>query len=142
MWSPAKSGLYAVLPRLVADGLAARKKQAQSSRPDKQLYRITASGRAALDAWLAHVEPGARETFFLKLFVGGLTTPEVLLEHVAQFSADVEGRLERLRAIEPTNTNRGHDWFHRHMLGYGIEQAERELAWAAGVARALKRRPR
>ena len=28
-------------------------------------------GRAALDAWLATVEPGARETFFLKLFVGG-----------------------------------------------------------------------
>lgn len=142
VWSPAKSGLYAVLPRLVADGLAARKRQAQSTRPDKQLYRITASGRAALDAWLRHVEPGARETFFLKLFVGGLTTPEVLLEHVAQFMADAEDRLERLRAIEPTNTNRGHDWFHRHMLSFGIEQAERELVWAAGVARALRRGPR
>ena len=142
MWAPAKSGLYAVLPRLVAAGLASRRTQAQSSRPDKQLYRLTAAGRSALDAWLARVEPGARETFFLKLFVGGLTTPEVLLAHVAQFTADTAERLERLRSIEPTNTNTGHDWFHRHMLRYGIEQAERELEWAAGVARALKRGPR
>ena len=142
VWAPAKSGLYAVLPRLAADGLAARRKRAQPTRPDKHLYRITASGRGALDAWLARVEPGARETFFLKLFVGGLTTPEVLLAHVAQFVADAEARLERLRAIEPSNTNRGHDWFHRHMLRYGIDQAERELEWAAGVARALRRGPR
>ena len=77
-----------------------------------------------------------------KLFVGALTTPDVVLEHVSQFVADTEERLERLRAIEPSNTNRGHDWFHRHMLRFGIEQAERELVWAAGVARALKRGPR
>ena len=142
IWSPARSGLYAVLPRLVSDGLAARRTQAQATRPDKQLYRITATGRTALDAWLTDVEPGARETFFLKLFVGALTTPDVVLEHVSQFVADTEERLERLRAIEPSNTNRGHDWFHRHMLRFGIEQAERELVWAAGVARALKRGPR
>ncbi len=142
VWSPAKSGLYAVLPRLVGDGLAARRKQSQRTRPDKHLYRITAAGRAALDAWLSRVEPGARETFFVKLFVGGLTTTEVLLEHVAQFTADGEERLARLRAIEPTNTNRGHDWFHRHMLRYGIEQAEHDLAWADEVARALARGPR
>lgn len=142
VWSPAKSGLYAVLPRLVSDGLAARRTQRHPGRPDKQLYRITTAGRASLDAWLAHVEPGARETFFLKLFVGGLTTPEILLEHVAQFSADTEVRLEQLRAIEPSNTNRGHDWFHRHMLRFGIERAEHELEWAAGVSRALKRGPR
>ena len=123
-------------------GLASRRTLAQSTRPDKQLYRITAGGRAALEQWLETVEPGARETFFLKLFVGALTTPDVLLEHVEQFVADTGERLAELRAIEPTNTNRGHDWFHRHMLRYGIEQAERELDWAGGVGRALKRGPR
>ena len=66
----------------------------------------------------------------------------MLLEHVEQFRADTEARLDELRAIEPTNTNRGHDWFHRHLLRYGIERAEHELAWADGVARALRRGPR
>lgn len=142
VWSPARSGLYAVLPRLARDGLAAHRTLTQSTRPDKQLYTVTPAGRAALDQWLETVEPGARETFFLKLFVGALTTPEVLLAHVEQFVADTEARLAELQEIEPTNSNRGHDWFHRHMLRYGIDQAERELAWAAGVARALKRGPR
>jgi DNA-binding PadR family transcriptional regulator len=133
IWSPAKSGLYATLPRLAKEGLAHKR---------GRLYRISTAGRAALDEWLATVEPGARETFFLKLFVGGLTTPEMLAEHVEQFVADTEERLDVLRGIVPTNSNTGHDWYHRHLLQYGIEQAERELEWAARVGRALRRGPR
>ena len=142
IWSPARSGLYAALPRLVKLGLAQRRSVAQSSRPDKQVYRISRDGRNALDVWLETVEPGARDTFFLKLFVGGLTTPEVLLRHVEQFMADAETRLEGYRAIERTNSNRGHDWYHRHLLTYGLERTEQELLWADGVARALRRGPR
>ena len=142
VWSPARSGLYAVLPRLAKQGLASHRTLAQSTRPDKQLYAITADGRAALDEWLETVEPGARETFFLKLFVGGLTTPDVLLEHVEQFTADTEERLAVLRTIEPTNSNTGHDWFHRHLLVFGIERAEHDLEWAGSVERALRRGPR
>ena len=130
VWSPARSGLYAVLPRLAtkrprvsphARAVDAARQAALCDHRD---------GRAALEQWLETVEPGARETFFLKLFVGALTTPEVLLAHVEQFVADTEERLAELQAIVPTNSNRGNDWFHRHMLRYGIEQAERELAWA------------
>jgi PadR family transcriptional regulator, regulatory protein AphA len=142
IWSPARSGLYAALPRLVKLGLAHSRAVAQSSRPDKHMYRISADGRSALDAWLATVEPGARDTFFLKLFVGGLTTPQVLLRHVEQFIVDGEARLEGYRAIEKTNANRGHDWYHRHLLTYGLERTEQELVWADGVARALRRGPR
>ena len=130
IWSPAKSGLYATLPRLAKDGLAERR---------GRLYRISKDGRAALDGWLETVEPGARETFFLKLFVGGLTTHDVLLDHVEQFLADTEERLERLHAVAETNSNRGHDRYHRHLLVYGIERSELELDWAERVARDLRR---
>jgi len=138
VWSPARSGLYAVLPRLVRNGLATSRTVEQSDRPDKQLYVISEQGRSALDGWLETVEPGSRETFFLKLFVGKLTTHDVLLAHVEQFVADTEARLATLRAIEPTNTNTGHDWYHRHLLVYGIERAEHDLEWAARVERALQ----
>jgi DNA-binding PadR family transcriptional regulator len=138
VWSPARSGLYAVLPRLVRNGLATSRTVEQSDRPDKQLYQLSSRGREALGSWLATVEPGARETFFLKLFVGKLTSADVLLEHVAQFVTDTEQRLATLRAIEPANTNTGHDWYHRHLLVYGIERAEHDLEWAARVERALR----
>src|SRR5256885_1330379 len=94
IWSPARSGLYAALPRLVKQGLRESRAGAEPTRPDKQMYRVTRDGRRALDAWLETVEPGARETFFLKLFVGGLTTPEVLIDHVEQFVADTQARLD------------------------------------------------
>jgi DNA-binding PadR family transcriptional regulator len=129
VWSPAKSGLYATLPRLATDGLAVKR---------GRLYRISKEGRAALDEWLSTVEPCARDTFLLKLFVGGLTTTDVLLEHVAQFIDDTEERLEGFYAIAETNSNTGHDWFHRHLLDYAIRRAEDELDWARGVERALR----
>jgi DNA-binding PadR family transcriptional regulator len=141
VWSPARSGLYAVLPRLVRLGLASSRRVEQSSKPDKWLYKLTRRGRTALAQWLETVDPGARETFFLKVFVGKLTTVDVLLAHVEQFLEDTEERLETLRAIEPTNTNTGHDWYHRHVLVYGIERAERDLEWASRLERSLRRGP-
>ena len=138
VWSPARSGLYAVLPRLVRDRLA----HGRADRRGRRLYRISAAGRESLDEWLSDVEPGARDTFFLKLFVGGLSDPETMLEHVEQFRADTEERLAVLRAAEPANTNRGHDWYHRHLLRYGVERLELERDWADRVARALRRGPR
>jgi DNA-binding PadR family transcriptional regulator len=137
VWSPARSGLFATLPRLAKAGLADARGEGK-----KQLYRITAAGEDALRAWLEAVEPGARETFFLKLFVGKLTTVDVLLEHVAQFQQDTEARLALYREIEPTNTNRGHDWFHRHLLVHSIRRSELDLEWAGEVERALREGPR
>src|SRR6478736_174107 len=52
VWGPAKSAIYAVLPRLVEDGLATARKVAQSQRPDKVVYRITKAGREALRSWI------------------------------------------------------------------------------------------
>jgi DNA-binding PadR family transcriptional regulator len=138
VWSPARSGLYAALPRLVRAGLASSRAAAGLRGPERQLYSVTDAGRAALASWLRTVEPGARETFFLKLFVGGLTTGDVLLEHLEQFTADTEASLETLRAIVPTNTGVGHDRYHRFLLELGVERTEQELAWAGRVAGALR----
>jgi DNA-binding PadR family transcriptional regulator len=138
VWMPAKSQLYAVLPRLATSGLAAHRSVAQPTRPTKQLYRITDEGRAALGAWLETVEPGAAESFYLKLFVGGLTSREVVRRHVERFRSETEQRLGVLRAIEPTNTRTGNDLFHYFVLRLGIERAEHALAWADWVVAELE----
>jgi PadR family transcriptional regulator, regulatory protein AphA len=138
VWAPARSRLYAVLPRLARDGLASRRKVAQSTRPDKQLYSITPEGRAALDAWLEAVEPGSAEAFYLRLFVGGLASPDVLIPHVEQFRRETEASLDELRAIEPTNLRTGNDFFHYFLLRLGIDRAEQSLAWADWVLAELR----
>jgi DNA-binding PadR family transcriptional regulator len=141
VWAPARSQLYTVLARLAQDRLADVRHVPQRQRPDKQLYRITDAGRQALAAWHETVEPGASEQFLLKLFVGGLTSRETLIDHVEQFRRDTDERLAELRAIEPTNTRSGHDYFHFFLLRLGIERRELELRWADGVLEELRREP-
>lgn len=63
--------LYQVLDRLVRDGLVKRAAVAQSDRPDKNVYRLTDSGRKELERWLTTPfvrQSGYRDDFFLKLF--------------------------------------------------------------------------
>ena len=139
VWAPAKSQLYAVLPRLARDGLAESRAVVQSARPDKQLYRITSDGRAALDSWLETPEANAGDAFLLKLFVGGLTSPEVLIGHVELFRGETEARLEELRAIEATNVRSGNDFFHYFLLRLGIERAESIRLGRLGARRAGER---
>jgi PadR family transcriptional regulator, regulatory protein AphA len=140
VWTPARSRLYTVLPRLVEHGLARRRKVTQATRPDKHLYRITRAGRSALDTWLETVEPDARDAFYLKLFVGGLTSTEILVEQVEQFRGDRLALLERLREIEPTNTRDRHDRFHWYLLRKGLDDLEADVRWADWVLADLVRR--
>jgi len=63
--------LYQVLDRLVRDGLVTRTSVAQTERPDKNVYRLTKSGRQELERWLETPfvrQGGYRDDFFLKLF--------------------------------------------------------------------------
>jgi DNA-binding PadR family transcriptional regulator len=138
VWAPARSRLYAVLPRLVRDGLAVSRHVRQSNRPDKQLYRITGVGREALHSWLETVEPGATANFYLRLFVGGLSSHDTLIRQVEQFREDRARALDEFRAIEPTNTRRGHDYYHYFMLRLGIQRAELDIRWAEGVLHELR----
>jgi len=137
VWAPAKSRLYAVLPRLAADGLASSRSVRQSDRPDKQVYLITAAGRDAVDEWLRTVEPGADETVYLKVFLGGLTTHDVLRAHLEQFRSDQRKRLVELERIDRTNTNRGHDRYHRYLLELGLRRTRQSIRWAEEVLRDL-----
>ena len=139
VWAPARSQLYALLPRLVADGHVRVRTVRQRTRPDKQVYALTKSGRAALDAWLARDEPGGEAEFHLRLFVGSLVPREVLIAHVERFRAATLGRLEEYRAIEPHNTRTGADRFHWFELRRAIERAEQDVAWADWVLEELVR---
>ena len=134
VWAPAKSRLYAVLPRLAADGLARSHRVRQSSRPDKQLYAISDAGRAAVRTWLETVEPGAPAAdVHLKLFLGGLTTHDVLRRHLEQLLDDLRARLAELEELERSNTGRGNDRYHRYLLELGLRSTRGSIRWAKEV---------
>jgi len=139
VWSPARSHLYAVLARLARDDHARVRRVAQADRPDKQLYTISPAGRASLQTWLETVDSDD-DAFRLKVFYGAFLSRAKLIEHVAAYRERVLETVAVYDEIADTNTNRGHDYYHRLMLDYGYARARASLDWADAVLVKLRRK--
>jgi PadR family transcriptional regulator, regulatory protein AphA len=135
VWSPARSQIYAVLPRLVKAGLATSRKVAQSGRPDKQVYRITKKGRAAIQEWLETSED-RDETFLLRVFFGDLMSREALVALIERERALSRQRLAQFREIE----RNGPDYYPSLTLRWGFAHRRAVIRWADEVLRELDRR--
>jgi PadR family transcriptional regulator AphA len=105
-WPADQAQIYRTLARLTEEGKAEMELVPQADRPDRKLYHITASGRAALASWLRSptpVEPNRSAAMIQLFFSGQLSDAEVLqmLEGVAdemraglQLYADIPRRME------------------------------------------------
>jgi PadR family transcriptional regulator, regulatory protein AphA len=130
LWSPAKSHIYAVLPRLVTAGLATAREVPQRTRPDKRIYRITAQGRRVFRDWLEDPGAGPPNTFLLKLFFGRKTSTETVVARIERRRAEVEAELAEYRSIEDLVRDDESSYFGYVTLRWGIAQAEAWLRWA------------
>jgi DNA-binding PadR family transcriptional regulator len=143
-WRPAKSKIYAILPRLVERGLADSTPVAQDRRPDKQLYRVTSEGEQALRRWLDSPEPisgVARDGLLLKLFFGGYGDAQSLRRQVTDRKRAAEQKLAELEEIERTIDTDG-DFYPYLTLLHGLQQSRATIAWAARVLTLLDARSR
>jgi PadR family transcriptional regulator, regulatory protein AphA len=138
-WGPAKSQIYAVLPRLVDAGYASVKKVAQDQRPDKSVYRLTRAGRAALKDWIeetpAPPDPD-RNPLLLKVFFGEVASPEVLAGHIRERRLEAEQLRSYLEEIEED------DLHARLTIDWGLEYAGAVIRWAKHAERELAAKAR
>ena len=141
-WGPAKSQIYAVLPRLVECGFATVRKVAQDQRPDKSVYRLTRAGRAALEAWIeetpAPPDPD-RNPLLLKVFFGDLVSPEVIAGHIRERRQEAERLRSRLEEIE---ADANVDFHAALTIRWGFEYADAVIRWAKRAERELAARSR
>ena len=135
IWSPARSQLYAVLPRLVEAGLARRRMVRQATRPDKQLYRLTPNGKEAVRAWLEHAAPRSFDELMLKVFFAKLVPRAGLLRQLEDFRDDQIEQLEEYRAIESEIASKPQSRYGYLTLRSGLELMPVRLEW---IDRALK----
>jgi PadR family transcriptional regulator, regulatory protein AphA len=143
VWTPARSHIYAVLPRLVAGGFATARRVTQARRPDKQVYRITKTGEQAFRDWLEEpVDEGAdsRSPFLLKVFFGGHMRRDALVAHVERKRAEAERELAEYREIEKQIRDDEHSYHGYVTLRWGLAQAEAWIRWADEILRELATR--
>ncbi len=130
LWSPSRSQIYRVLPRLVDRGLARSREVEQRGRPDKALYALTPAGRRALRAWLEEVEdePADRTVYPLKIFFCDFATPQAALAQLAAYRRYLERLLARYREIEAHPADERFT-YPRLVLAHGFARVTSTLAW-------------
>jgi PadR family transcriptional regulator AphA len=138
IWSPSRSQIYRVLPRLVERGLARSREVEQHGRPDKALYALTPAGQAALRAWLEEVEdePADRTVYPLKLFFCDFASPEAALAQLAAYRRFLEQLLARYRQIEARPADSRYT-YPRLVLAHGIARVTSTLAWIDDTTTAI-----
>jgi DNA-binding PadR family transcriptional regulator len=135
IWSPAKSQLYAILPRLGDAGLARRRTVHQETRPDKQLYTLTPAGKRAVRSWLEHAEPRSFDELMLKVFFAKLVPRPALLAQLERAREEQLEALEEYRAIERNISGKPGTRYGYLTLRYGLELMPCRVQW---IERALK----
>jgi PadR family transcriptional regulator AphA len=131
----------------VDQGWATSREVRQASRPTKQVYRITRSGRAALRRWLAAPPepPKERDMLLLKMFFADLGDPAVLLAHIRSRRAEAEELRREVRALQ-RRPPAADEPFPALTRRYALGWAQFTLRWTAeaeeAVARTAARRPR
>lgn len=137
IWAPAKSQIYAVLPRLVSDGFARRRDVIQLERPDKQLYRITKAGERAFRHWLEGQSWRSHDELLLKVFFGRFLSSEALSALIERFRGEERERLEEYRAIERRMGGRDDEVFGYATLRFGLRAVRARIRWADELLREL-----
>ena len=137
-WAPAKTQIYTVLPRLVDAGLATREEVEQADRPDKHVYRVTDAGHGAVVDWLElPAADGDRSTFLLRVFLGGLASPEALLRNIRAKRLEAEELRADLVERDGRADGSPKDFHAALTRKYGLAYAQALIAWANAVEEEL-----
>jgi PadR family transcriptional regulator, regulatory protein AphA len=140
LWTPSRSQIYKVLPRLVAAGLARMSEIEQSGRPDKALYEVTPEGLETLRAWLDVVEDepaGGRVVFALKLFLCDFASPETALAQLSAYRRFLERRLESYERVEARVAD-SPAGYPEHVLRHGLARVRATVAWIDETTAAIE----
>lgn len=102
-WDAELSQIYPTLKRLEDDGLLRSRTEPSDKGPDRKVYKRTAAGTRALEAWLAEApdRKGERLTWLAQVwFMGQAQDPVQALAFLRALREDIAAELAQLQAIE------------------------------------------
>lgn len=136
-WNAKHQQIYQQLKLLSNDNLIECKLEEQHGKPDKKVYKITASGVAELSRWLKDtVKPNKiNDTLLVKLYGGHLTEQENLLSELKSHVSLHKKTLCQLQEIEKKYLNLTQELQEKYKLPYitlrrGLLGEEAWLQWA------------
>jgi DNA-binding PadR family transcriptional regulator len=97
-WNAGNSQIYTTLKNLHRAGLIEVEIVVQTSRPNRKVYRLTASGEQEVLRWLQEKVPErfTKDEFLTKLFFCGETTDDVALIHLRDHHESLQTQLKHM----------------------------------------------
>ena len=119
-WNASHQQIYQELKKLDSQQLVEFELQSQSERPDRKHYRITATGRTALKAWLQ--EPTRPErlnsALLVKIYAANLAEPAALVAELEQNLLEHRKRLDEYLSLEQSYLEKGKGLSRKQSLMY------------------------
>ncbi|QDY05995.1 PadR family transcriptional regulator [Micromonospora sp. HM134] len=122
--------VYATLGRLQRDGLVVTAGQEREAGPDRTAYALTDQGRAALDGWLAAVEPPmpyVTSALFTKVAVALLVAD--LNAARSYLIAQARAHTDRLRELTAVKTAPSTTLDDVVAVDYAVAHLDADLRW-------------
>lgn len=144
-WKGSFGSIYPSLSAMEKDGLVQRaENRPNNSGREKIMYSITPTGKEALISWLQ--EPKAvndlKYETLLKLFFGGVASPEISIHTIDIFEREIREKLEILK-IYKENLSRvmeekDHVYYYL-TVSFGVETYENYLKWCMEARQILNK---
>ena len=146
-WKASYGSIYPSLSELVKLGLIEKLEGDDfktESKREKVKYRITESGREALEEWVSDIKVtnDIKYETLLKLFFGGAAKPEVTIRNIEIFEDDIKRDLYLLKSYrdildQAINVDIDHKYYYLTVL-FGIETYEGYIRWCTKAKEMLK----
>ena len=146
-WTADQSQIYRTLNRLTEKGWAEMEKIEQENRPARKEYRVTESGRAALQEWLLAPLPVGdnRSASLVQVFFSGQLSDEEVLEMFERIAGLMRAGLETLEQVpqnmgnyQATGQSPREFYFWMLTLDFGITSARANVAWVENVIERIR----
>lgn len=144
LWTFSFGQLYRILDRLEREGLISGTAHVQATRPTRRVYRITPSGRQALDQWLSLPPsdeiPSLPDELSVRLLFLSHRREEAaaVIQNQRATDRNLLARLTRRRSL--LEKSRDTSLMERLLLLQGDMRLRAEMAWLDLVEQALVQR--
>lgn len=141
-WPADQSQIYRTLNRLTEKGQARMEKVPQEDRPDRKVYHITDSGRAALRDWIMAPPPldEPRSAPLIQVFFSGQLSDQEILAKFEGYVAIMQAVLDQYDQVpdmilpyQSEITSPREHFFWMLTLENGITNMRANLQWAQSV---------
>lgn len=124
--------IYQTLDRLEHEGWVTHTVEQDEAAPERKVFSLTAAGREALDAWLAHPEAKVRplrDELFIRLAVMAETDLEAKIEVLDAYRAAHLAHMQELTRAKHDLQERVPDGIETLLLDAAIFHADADLRW-------------